>query len=94
MVPLSEVIRNLQQMDLIRGNSMEENISLRTPLQIMQKMLEENYKLYLSGEISQYEYLIRIKPIDKEIGKLEMSTLQDTSALKEAFSPHTLKQGH
>ena len=87
-------IRNWLLMDLIRGNSMEENISLRTPLQIMQKMLEENYKLYLLGEISQYEYLVRIKPIDKEIGKLEMSTLQDTSASIEAFSPHTLKQGH
>jgi len=48
----------------------------------MQKMLEENYKQYISGEITEKEYLRRIKPIDEEIDKLEMSTLQDTPVLK------------
>jgi len=74
---------------------MKENtkakITLRSPLQIMQKMLEENYKLYLSGDISEYEYLVRIKPIDREIEKLEMSTLQGMTALQEASSAHILK---
>ena len=52
------------------------------PLKIMQKMIEENYKLYVSGEITEKEYLCRIKPIDEEIDNIEMSTLQDTLALK------------
>lgn len=55
---------------------------ITNPLKLMQKMLEEYYKQYGSGEITQKEYLIRIKPIDKEIGKLEMATLRDTPALK------------
>ena len=52
------------------------------PLKIMQKMIEENYKLYVSGEITEKEYLCRIKPIDEAIDKFEMSTLLDTLALK------------
>ncbi len=51
-------------------------------LKLMQKMLEESYKQYISGEITEKEYLIRVKPIDEAIGKLEMSTLQDTPALR------------
>ena len=64
------------------------------PLKLMQKMLEENYNQYISGEITQKEYLIRIKPIDEEIGKLEMSTLQDIPALKEAFLLSSQMRGH
>lgn len=63
-------------------------------LKLMQKMLEENYNQYISGEITETEYLVRVKPIDKEIGKLEMSTLQDTLALKESFLQHVLKPKH
>ena len=55
---------------------------ITNPLKLMQKMLEENYKQYISGEITEKEYLHRIKPIDEEINKLEMSTLPDTLALK------------
>ena len=55
---------------------------ITNPLKLMQKMLEENYKQYTSGEITEKEYLCRIKPIDEEIDKLEMSTLQDTLALR------------
>ena len=54
-------------------------------------MLEENYNQYISGEISQKEYLIRIKPIDEEIGNLEMATLQDTFVLRGSFLQHALK---
>ena len=64
------------------------------PLKLMQKMLEENYKQYISGEIPQKEYLIRIKPIDEAIGKLEVSTLQDIPALKEAFLLYSQMREH
>lgn len=57
-------------------------------------MLMENYALYRSGEITEHEYLIRIKPIDKEIQKLEMSTLQDIPALKEAFLLYSQMREH
>jgi len=60
---------------------------MKTLLQL-QKMLEEEYQRYKLGEITQKEYLIRVKPIDQEIGKIEMSTLQDTPALKESFLLH------
>jgi hypothetical protein len=42
----------------------------------MQKMLHENYKLYVSRQISEQEYLIRIKPIDEAIDKMEMQIMQ------------------
>ena len=58
----------------------------------MQKMLEENYKQYISGEITQKEYIRRIKPIDQAIDKLEMSILQDTPALKGSSLLHSQKQ--
>ena len=74
--------------------NIEDDVSLNTPLQIMQKMLEENYTLYRSGTISEYEYLVRIKPIDKEIGKLEMSTLLDNLVLKGSSSGHIPKPGN
>jgi len=48
----------------------------------MQKILEKNYKQYISGEITQKEYLHRIKPIDEEIGRLEMATHNTTLLLK------------
>ena len=50
---------------------------ITNPLQLMQKMLEEYYNQYTSGEITEKEYLFRIKPVDKEIDRLEMATLQD-----------------
>ena len=50
-------------------------------LKLLQKILQENYKLYISGEITEKEYLTRIKPIDQAIDKIEMATLlQDTPA--------------
>ena len=51
------------------------------PLKIMQKMLDENYKLYISGQITEEEYLIRIKPIDESIEKMEMKTLESRLVL-------------
>ena len=47
--------------------------------------------LYKEEEISQKEYLWRIKPIDAEIGRLEMATLQDTLVWKESLLAHTPK---
>ena len=54
----------------------------------LQKMLEEEYRQYKLGEITQKEYLMRIKPIDQEISKIEMSTLQDIPALRGSFLLH------
>ncbi len=59
--------------------------------QLYQK-LEAEYHLYRCGTISQEEYLKRIKPVDLAITQLEMSTLQDTFAWKEASLQHTQKQ--
>lgn len=67
---------------------------IANPLKLMQKMLEENYMQYTSGEITQKEYLIRIKPIDKEIQKLELAILQDSLVLKESSLQHVLKLKH
>ena len=67
---------------------------ITNPLKLMQKMLEENYKQYTSGEITEKEYLIRIKPIDKAIGKLEMATLRDTLVSKEVSLVHVQKLKH
>ncbi len=53
-------------------------------LQQLQKMLMDEYLSYREGTISEKEYLIRIKPIDKAIDNLEMATLRDTPALKES----------
>ena len=65
---------------------------ISNPLKLMQKMLEENYEQYISGEITEKEYLVRIKPIDEEIGRREMSTLQDTLALKVSSLLHSHRQ--
>ena len=53
------------------------------PLKIMQKMLEENYKLYISRQITEEEYLIRIKPIDESIAKMEMKTMESRLVLSQ-----------
>ncbi len=58
----------------------------------LQKMLEEEYRQYKLGEITQKEYLMRVKPIDQEIGKIEMSTLQDTPALRGSSLLHCQMQ--
>ena len=55
-----------------------------TPLRLLQKMLEEYYSQYRSGEITEKEYLILIKPIDQAIDNLEMATLRDIPALRES----------
>ena len=51
-------------------------------LQQKQKMLMKEYISYRQGLISEKEYCIRVKPIDKAISNLEMASLQDTLALK------------
>ena len=50
----------------------------------MQKLLEVHYELYINKQISQKEYLHRVKPIDEEITRLELATLQDTFVWIEA----------
>ncbi len=58
----------------------------------LHKMLEEAYQQYKLGNITEKEYLVRVKPIDKVIDKLEMSTLQDIPVLKESSLLHFHKQ--
>ena len=60
---------------------------MKTLLQL-QKMLEEEYRQYKLGEITQKEYLVRVKPIDQEIGNIEMSILQGTLALRGSSLLH------
>ena len=57
----------------------------------LQKQLMREYISYKQGDITEEEYLIRAKPIDKRISTLEMSILRDTLGLKEAFLPHIQK---
>ena len=49
--------------------------NMTKPLKNLQKLLEENYRQYKLGEITEKEYIIKAKPIDKEIAKLEMIIL-------------------
>jgi len=55
-------------------------------LKFLQHKLETAYALYLSGEISEEEYLERAKPIDEKIDDLEISNLEGTLLLRGAFS--------
>ena len=60
-------------------------------LKLMQKMLQENYKLYISDEITEKEYLTRIKPIDQAIDKIEMAILLQGSLACEIPSLEHLR---
>jgi len=66
----------------------------RNKLHLLQKKLESEYHLYRQGFISEKEYCSRAKPIDKEIDKLEMATLQGTPVWQESFLQHALKLKH
>ena len=77
-----------------KASAPEETIMahIDKPLGLLQKMLEEYYGKYSSGEISEKEYLTLIKPIDEAIDNIEMATLLDSSVLPEAFSKHLRRQ--
>jgi len=45
-------------------------------LKALQCQMQEQYKLYRHGTISESEYLERIRPIDRQIDSLEMSILK------------------
>ncbi len=60
----------------------------------LQKMLMDAYLSYRADAISEKEYRIRAKPLDTEIGKLEMATLGDSSFWKEASLQHSQMPGH
>ena len=57
----------------------------------LQRALMQQYLSYERGDITEEEYLIKIKPIDLAIGQLEMAILRDTLVWKESFLQHTLK---
>ncbi len=60
----------------------------------LHNMLEKEYKQYKDGFISEKQYLTLIKPIDQAIDNIEMSTLLDIPALKEAFLLYSQMQEH
>jgi len=55
------------------------------PLKRRQRMLEEQYRFYRMGIITEEEYLKRAKPLDKAINALEMATLRGMSVVKRSF---------
>jgi len=63
-------------------------------LRDLYKKLMCDYVAYKEGEITQKEYLLRAKFLDREIADLEMSNLLGTSALKGSFLLHSQKQEH
>ena len=66
-------------------------ISYPQQLFSLQKQLMREYISYKQGDITEEEYLIRAKPIDRGITILEMSILRDTLGLQESFLPHIQK---
>ena len=71
---------------------MERLATLKNPLRHLQKRLEEEYRLYRSGDISEKEYLKRARPIDQAIEKLEMATLWEILVTTRSSSPPSVKQ--
>jgi len=63
-------------------------------LGVLHRSLMYEYVAYKKGDITQEEYLIRVKPLDIEIAKLEMATLQGNLVLQESFLQHALKLKH
>lgn len=66
----------------------------RKKLYLLQKKLKAEYYAYRQGFISEKEYCNRAKPIDKEIEKLEMATLQGSLVWQGSFLQHALKPKH
>jgi hypothetical protein len=60
----------------------------------LRKRLSDEYLCYKKGLITEKEYCLRVKPIDMEIDKLEMSTLQDILGLKGSSLQHVPKPKH
>lgn len=60
----------------------------------LRKRLINEYRLYTLGYINKKEYCIRVKPIDRDIDRLEMATLQGIPDVKESFLQHVQKLKH
>ena len=73
------------------GNRLQVTMCL---LQQLKEGLAYEYSLYKQGDLTQEEYCVRVKPIDRAITRLEMATLQDNDFWKEACSLHTPKPKH
>jgi len=61
----------------------ESSLSKNTHLNSLQRSLRSEYDAYVKGHISEEEYLKRIKPIDRNIDRLEMSILSCKLSLEE-----------
>jgi len=92
----------MEHMDQVHGQLLNQRILITITnglylvyldkLQQLYRQLNIEYHFYKSGTINQKEYLRRVNPIDVQITQLEMSTLQDTLAWREASSLHTQKR--
>jgi len=68
------------------------NMIFTEKLDTLHQKLMCEYMAYKNGDISQKEYLFRAKPIDSEIEKIEMFTLQGRAALRGSSLLHFQKQ--
>ena len=53
-----------------------ERNAIMDTLQSLQKCMFDHYAAYRNGKMSQQEYLFKIKPIDGQIEKIELSILK------------------
>jgi hypothetical protein len=60
----------------------------RSTLEHLHQTMQNHYVLFQSGFISEKEYLSAIKPLDKAIDTMEMSTLKEFLVLREASLAH------
>ena len=60
-------------------------------LKFLYRLLKVYYTLYKEEKINEKEYLAHIKPIDKIIDSIELSTLQDNPVQKESSLLQLLK---
>jgi len=61
-------------------------IFVSNPLEHLQKRLKAYYTLYKKGEMSEKEYLINVKPIDKAIYHWEMHLFNRYVSIETSFS--------
>lgn len=72
----------------------ESNMTFTEELGALHKNLMCEYMAYKKRDITQKEYLLRAKPIDREIEEMEMSILRGKSALKGSSLLHFQTQEH
>ena len=67
-------------------------MTAKLSLTTLHRQMDEHYRFYKLGKISEKEYLDVIRPMDEAIGEMEIAMLQDSSVLKGSSSKHFPKQ--